>query len=317
MTISPHYKLLQAYFKQQKELQLPELFFSSSLSDLLPEQETVSNQIGLAKIKTQSAATKADVSIGIPKGLQNKTASNSEPKKPLSLSGLDKLSKLTPAHKLTPSRVRKEPVVENVLTTKKKTAQTDSPKRKALRDLYFQGCMTCAWSEKPRKIIFGTGNADAQIIIVVPTPTSAEETAGMPIIGEAEKLLGDMLTAIKIDIKNHCFVTSLQKCRCDNENAPSPDSFSECNTMFQKQCDIVKPKAILVFDPSALSYFIESKEPFDKLREIKHTFRDIPLFATYGPSQLLTDTKLKRVAWKDLQRFQKEFSSLGIYESIS
>ncbi|MBD3241609.1 MAG: uracil-DNA glycosylase, partial [Chitinivibrionales bacterium] len=94
-------------------------------------------------------------------------------------------------------------------------AERDSTKREALKKLYFEvkACTACPLAASRRSVVFGAGNADAPLVVIGEAPGAEEDAQGLPFVGNAGRLLTDMLKAIGLDRSTDTFVTNVLKCR--------------------------------------------------------------------------------------------------------
>src|ERR1700692_5039246 len=100
--------------------------------------------------------------------------------------------------------------------------QSPSERREALKEVFIQarGCTRCAELAATRKtVVFGAGNADADLMFVGEAPGASEDEQGLPFVGRAGKLLDTLLEEIGLDRKD-VFVANTIKCRPPGNRAP-------------------------------------------------------------------------------------------------
>jgi uracil-DNA glycosylase len=87
-------------------------------------------------------------------------------------------------------------------------------RREALKELLVQarGCTRCAELAATRKnVVFGAGNADADLMFVGEAPGASEDEQGLPFVGRAGKLLGKLLEEIGLS-RDEVFIANTLKC---------------------------------------------------------------------------------------------------------
>jgi uracil-DNA glycosylase len=89
-----------------------------------------------------------------------------------------------------------------------------SERREALKEVFAQAqaCVRCAELAATRKtVVFGAGNADAELMFVGEAPGASEDEQGVPFVGRAGKLLDQLLGEIGMERKD-VFVANVLKC---------------------------------------------------------------------------------------------------------
>ncbi len=201
--------------------------------------------------------------------------------------------------------VAREPLVNRV---------QQSDKRSALISLYEtqNKCTACAISSRRKKFVFGSGNANAAIMIIGEMPSEEDESSGIPFSGEAGELLTKMLTAIAIDRKTDAFITTVLKCRTPAQREATVAEYTACSAVCKEQIAIVSPKALLFLGRLPALTLLNKTEPITRMRGHIFEYQGIPVCVTYHPQALLKNSSLKRPAWEDLQKFQQVCKEHGI-----
>jgi len=307
-------KMLLAYFRQQRDLSMPDVIFRSGDDvDALFGSENAhpADQIPFVSKASITAPSVPGSKSSLP-DQKKTTPAKSADKQSISsrLSGLKTIEQLSPSIK--PRQVNvKMPSGES------SSAQslTYNQKRDTLKELYYGSCTKCALSQTRRKFVFGAGSAGAQVMVIGEAPGADEDEQGIPFVGDAGQLLGSMLKAIKLDKKNDVFITNILKCRPpENLKSESPEIIT-CLPLLVRQIDIIKPQAILLLGRIAAHSLLGINDSIAKLRSQTHFYKNIPVMVIYHPAELLINPEYKRSAWEDLQKFQQILTDLGVYES--
>src|SRR5271170_4530794 len=99
-----------------------------------------------------------------------------------------------------------------------------SERREALKQVLAQarGCTRCDELAATRKsVVFGAGNADAQLMFVGEAPGASEDEQGLPFVGRAGKLLGTLLEEIGLT-REDVFIANTLMCRPPGNRDPQP-----------------------------------------------------------------------------------------------
>lgn len=163
-------------------------------------------------------------------------------------------------------------------------------------------CTGCELHAGRTQTVFGTGNRQADWLVIGEAPGQDEDLQGEPFVGRAGQLLNAMLQAIGLQ-RDEVYIANILKCRPPDNRDPKPGEVACCEPWLMRQIELIQPRMILAVGRIAAQNLLQSETPIGKLRGQVHRFRDtgIPLLATYHPAYLLRSPKEKRKAWQDLQ----------------
>lgn len=175
----------------------------------------------------------------------------------------------------------------------------------ALREA-VSSCRACALCESRTQTVFGTGNPDADWMIVGEAPGMHEDRLGQPFVGKAGQLLDAMLRAIGLTREagagaRQVFIANTLKCRPPGNCNPLPDELARCEPFLVRQIELVGPRVILAMGRFAVHALLRSDEPIGRLRGRLHRYHGVPLVVTYHPAYLLRNPLDKARAWDDLR----------------
>ena len=117
------------------------------------------------------------------------------------------------------------------------SARPASERREALKQLLAQAraCERCSELAATRKtVVFGAGNADAELMFVGEAPGASEDEQGLPFVGRAGKLLDQLLAEIGMERKG-VFVANVLKCRPPGNRDPLPIEIENCQDYLLRQ----------------------------------------------------------------------------------
>lgn len=123
------------------------------------------------------------------------------------------------------------------------TSATD--RRELLKTVYeeAQGCVACPLHQTRTTVVFGSGNADADLMFIGEAPGANEDKRGLPFVGQAGKLLDKLLTEIGLD-RGDVFIANTVKCRPPNNRDPHPHEIESCNGYLLRQVQLIEPSVI-------------------------------------------------------------------------
>src|SRR3954453_10060632 len=121
--------------------------------------------------------------------------------------------------------------------------QTAADQREALKAVYEQarGCEKCPQLAATRTtVVFGSGNADADLMFVGEAPGANEDKQGLPFVGQAGKLLEKLLGEIGL-ARSEVFIANCLKCRPPGNRDPHPTEIEACQDYLWRQIDLIQP----------------------------------------------------------------------------
>ena len=165
-------------------------------------------------------------------------------------------------------------------------------------------CQRCKlWSTRTN-IVFGEGNAQAQLMFVGEGPGADEDASGRPFIGRAGQLLTKMIEAIELK-REDVYIANVVKSRPPDNRTPEADEIKACRPFLWRQIAVIKPKLIVTLGNPATQLLLETKIGITQLRGKLQDYARTPgvkVMPTFHPAYLLRSPDKKREAWEDLKK---------------
>ena len=161
-------------------------------------------------------------------------------------------------------------------------------------------CIACPLHAKRRNTVFGVGDEDADWMFIGEGPGADEDALGDPFVGQAGKLLDNMLAAIGLKRGDNVYIANVVKCRPPGNRNPEPEEADRCEPFLQRQIELVKPKLIVALGRVAALNLLEREASIASLRGRVLDYKGTPLVVTYHPAYLLRNLTDKSKAWEDL-----------------
>lgn len=123
---------------------------------------------------------------------------------------------------------------------------SNDERREALKDLYHQAteCTRCPQLASTRTtVVFGSGNANADLMLCGEAPGKNEDEQGLPFVGQAGKLLDKLLGEIGLT-RADVFVVNVLKCRPPGNRDPAPVEIENCQDYLMRQIELIEPTVI-------------------------------------------------------------------------
>ncbi|MEZ0602219.1 uracil-DNA glycosylase [Paraburkholderia sp. IW21] len=161
-------------------------------------------------------------------------------------------------------------------------------------------CERCRLCEKRTNTVFGVGDRNADWMLIGEAPGENEDRLGEPFVGQAGKLLDNMLRALTLARDTNVYIANVIKCRPPGNRNPEPDEVARCEPYLQRQVALVKPKLIVALGRFAAQSLLKTDASISSLRGRVHEYEGVPVIVTYHPAYLLRSLPDKAKAWADL-----------------
>ena len=172
-------------------------------------------------------------------------------------------------------------------------------------------CRACDLCKTRSNTVFGVGDVQADWLIVGEAPGADEDQQGEPFVGQAGKLLDNMLKALDLQRGQGVFIANVLKCRPPQNRDPNPFETAQCEPYLLRQIELIKPKIIVAVGRIAAQSLLKSDAKIGSLRGKVHSYHGVPLIITYHPAYLLRNQPDKAKAWQDLCLARATHRSLG------
>lgn len=173
-------------------------------------------------------------------------------------------------------------------------------RRELLKGVYEEAreCTRCPLHQTRTTVVFGAGNADAELMFVGEAPGATEDRMGLPFVGQAGKLLDKLLDEIGMR-RADVWICNVLKCRPPDNRDPHPNEIEACSDYLSRQVDLIQPTVICTlgnFSTKALRGDTTGISRLHGVEEIRvvgsRAVRLYPLYhpaaALYAPSMLQT-----------------------------
>src|SRR5215208_4950478 len=155
------------------------------------------------------------------------------------------------------------------------------------------------------KLVFGAGNANADIMFVGEAPGAQEDKMGLPFVGPAGKLVEQLLGEIGLERKD-VFINNTLMCRPPGNRDPLPEEIEECKPFLMKRIQLIEPKVICTLGNYATKLLTGSPRGITKVhgepqrREIAG--RTVALYPLFHPAAALRSTSVLELLRADIHR---------------
>jgi DNA polymerase len=171
-------------------------------------------------------------------------------------------------------------------------------------------CTACGLHKGRTQTVFGVGDEKADWLLVGEAPGAEEDRLGEPFVGQAGRLLDNMLAAIGLSRGENVYIANVLKCRPPGNRNPEPEEVAKCSPHLLKQIELIEPKLIVAMGRFAAQTLLGTDATIASLRGRVHRYAGVPLIVTYHPAYLLRTLPDKSKAWADLVFAKKTMANL-------
>lgn len=166
-------------------------------------------------------------------------------------------------------------------------------------------CTRCRLAEGRTQVVFGVGDADADLMLIGEAPGFHEDKQGFPFVGQAGKLLDGLLAGIGL-ARTDVYIANVIKCRPPGNRDPQPDEIEACEGHLFRQLELVQPKLVGTLGNFATKLLSGKPHGITRVhgrpQEATIGGRSVTLFPLYHPAAALYTPAMLRTLEEDFAR---------------
>ncbi len=181
-------------------------------------------------------------------------------------------------------------------------------RREALKEVFeqAQACVRCSELAATRKtVVFGAGNADADLMFVGEAPGASEDEQGLPFVGAAGKLLEKLLGEIGM-ARADVFIANTLKCRPPGNRDPQPVEIENCREYLYRQVELIQPRVICTLGNFSTKLLREDPTGITRLHGQPEVIavgrRAVRLYPIFHPAAALYTPRMLETLREDFKR---------------
>jgi uracil-DNA glycosylase family 4 len=161
-------------------------------------------------------------------------------------------------------------------------------------------CTACRLCQGRKQAVPGVGDRRAEWLFVGEGPGAEEDARGEPFVGQAGRLLDNMLASIGLARGDNVYIANAVKCRPPNNRTPEAEEIAACHPYLERQISLIAPRLIIALGRPAAQALLDREVKIGAARGQTHARNGIPVIVTYHPAYLLRNLHDKAKAWEDL-----------------
>ncbi|MFT3758271.1 uracil-DNA glycosylase [Thauera sp.] len=164
----------------------------------------------------------------------------------------------------------------------------------------IRSCRACVLCEQRKQAVPGVGDRDADWMLVGEGPGREEDQRGEPFVGQAGRLLDNMLAALELQRGSKVYIANAVKCRPPHNRTPEAAEIGACLPYLERQIELVRPRLLLALGRPAAQALLNTEISISRARGRVFDYKGIPVVVSYHPAYLLRNPQDKGKAWADL-----------------
>jgi DNA polymerase len=154
-------------------------------------------------------------------------------------------------------------------------------------------------------VVFGAGNADADLMFVGEAPGANEDRMGRPFVGQAGKLLDQLLGEVGLE-RGDVFITNVLLCRPPGNRDPHPVEIDNCQDYLMRELELIEPSVVCTLGNFATKLLRADNAGITRVHgrpEVRVIGRRaVRLYPLYHPAAALYTPRMLEVLREDFGR---------------
>jgi uracil-DNA glycosylase len=166
-------------------------------------------------------------------------------------------------------------------------------------------CTRCRLAQNRTQVVFGVGNPSADLMFVGEAPGFHEDKQGLPFVGQAGKLLDNLLAGIGLD-RSQVYIANVLKCRPPGNRDPQPDEIESCEPHLFRQIELIQPRLVATLGNFATKLLSGKQTGITRVHGVEQETtvggNSVLLYPLYHPAAALYTPRMLDVLREDFAR---------------
>jgi uracil-DNA glycosylase family 4 len=166
-------------------------------------------------------------------------------------------------------------------------------------------CTRCRLAQTRTQVVFGVGDPHADLMFVGEAPGFHEDKQGLPFVGQAGKLLDQLLAGIGLE-RSQVYIANVLKCRPPGNRDPQPDEIESCEPYLFRQIELIQPKLVATLGNFATKLLSGKQTGITRVHGIEQETtvggNCVVLYPLYHPAAALYTPRMLEVLQQDFAR---------------
>lgn len=175
-------------------------------------------------------------------------------------------------------------------------------------------CRRCELCETRNKLVFGSGNPRASVMIIGEAPGANEDKQGEPFVGKAGQRLQELLALAGLN-RDDIYIANVLKCRPPQNRNPHVCEIEMCAPYLREQVLSVNPRILVTLGNFATRFVLKTDEGISTLRGKEITLGSFTVFPLYHPAATIYDPSKLPVLEDDFRRLGQVIRDLAMEDA--
>ena len=148
-------------------------------------------------------------------------------------------------------------------------------------------CPRCRLANGRTQVVFGVGNAHADVMFIGEAPGFHEDKQGEPFVGAAGQLLTRMLSEVVGLARDDVYICNVLKCRPPGNRDPQEDEIEACTPWLVEQVSLIQPRVIATLGNFATKFVLQTTQGITRMRGSTYPWHGRTVIPTFHPAAIL------------------------------
>jgi len=159
-------------------------------------------------------------------------------------------------------------------------------------------CHRCPLGDTRTRIVFGSGDPAARVMLIGEAPGKNEDLIGVPFVGAAGTLLDELLAHAGLE-RGEVFIANVVKCRPPGNRNPAPIEIATCTPFLREQVRVISPKVLVTLGNFATRFVLHTDAGITGLRGTVRQAGRFTVLPVYHPAAAIYDRSKRDVLFAD------------------
>ncbi len=147
-------------------------------------------------------------------------------------------------------------------------------------------CTKCRLAQGRTQVVYGVGDANADLMFIGEGPGHHEDRQGEPFVGAAGQLLNRMLAEVEIP-RSDVYICNVVKCRPPGNRDPYPDEIEACTPYLREQIQLIDPVVVVTLGNWATRFILDKQVSISRVRGQRFPWSGRTVIPTFHPAAIL------------------------------
>ena len=167
----------------------------------------------------------------------------------------------------------------------------------------IKNCLKCPLKDGRTNVVFGSGNVNADVMIIGEAPGKNEDELGLPFVGKAGQYLDELLSLANLN-REDVYIANVLKCRPPSNRNPRAEEIQACAPYLREQTAKVNPKIIVTLGNFATRFILKNEAGITQLHGRPVKAGKFTVYPVFHPASTMYDPKKKQALEKDFVKLK-------------